>query len=173
MRSRCAGAGTAACIVYMDHIQGELWCYSKELLFMLALCCLHPLVGASFWVVWMAMPSVRSSVSVCGEFTIGSLFFSIAYRRVIRVYQYEVGDDLSGRLRFPLYSFFHWFSVALWRFSILTHTAEDCCNGVLTYHTLLVYPTTSTGCQPCFQYLSHPEEWGPQVSPFSRFASLS
>lgn len=26
---------------------------------------------------------------------------SIAYRRVIRVYQYEVGDDLSGRF-FPL-----------------------------------------------------------------------
>lgn len=27
---------------------------------------------------------------------------SIAYRRVIRVYQYEVGDDLSGRFFFPL-----------------------------------------------------------------------
>lgn len=38
---------------------------------------------------------------------------SIAYRRVIRVYQYEVGDDLSGRF-FPLYFLTSlWFSNAL------------------------------------------------------------
>lgn len=51
-------------------------------------------------------PPPRPSVYSFGFFSLTS----IAYRRVIRVYQYEVGDDLSGRF---FSSYFSYLTVVL------------------------------------------------------------
>lgn len=64
---------------------------------------------AVFWCVLSSVLSFLPFWNLLGFFPLTS----IAYRRVIRVYQYEVGDDLSGRF-FPLYFLTSlWFSNAL------------------------------------------------------------
>lgn len=88
--------------------------------------------------------------AVCGEFTIGSLFFSIAYRRVIRVYQYEVGDDLSGRLRFPLYSFFP----LVFCGTLTLYYTNSHCRGLLQWSAHLPYTASISDNLCCLQGVS-------------------
>lgn len=65
----------------------------QRLALLLSCCCLRTGAGLEWCPIMCSSPPFPSIWNSLGFFPLTS----IAYRRVIRVYQYEVGDDLSGR----------------------------------------------------------------------------